>query len=248
MNTNFNYFIDKGNDWNNDGHCDIEGWFVDDKGHHRPVIRKLGDYKSYKVLHRKYLPDDLDKRLVGKGKFGNVDLSPLYVYSLNDPSEELSSPNLNNYLRKNKNGNSKVEKRIREIDYLIKSFTVSQEINVYRGISVIDAPYIKELLGLKKGLYYYDDGFTSTSHSMETALRYGLEKSKSFIFMDITLSKGTHCMPLSKENKSSENEEFEILLKRKQVFRIDRVEKKYYNDKKDFILYIKMESVNYYDR
>jgi hypothetical protein len=83
---------------------------------------------------------------------------------------------------------------------------------------------------------------------METALRYGLEKSKSFIFMDITLSKGTHCMPLSKENKSSENEEFEILLKRKQVFRIDRVEKKYYNDKKDFILYIKMESVNYYDR
>ena len=54
-------------------------------------------------------------------------------------------------------------------------------------------------------------------------------------------------MLLSKENKSSENEEFEILLKRKQVFRIDRVEKKYYNDKKDFIFYIKMESVNYYD-
>ena len=86
MNTNFNYFIDKGNDWNNDGHCDIEGWFVDDKGHHRPVIRKLGDYKSYKVLHRKYLPDDLDKCLVGNGKFGEhfSEKGCKYIDSLNE--------------------------------------------------------------------------------------------------------------------------------------------------------------------
>ena len=234
--------IDNGNDWDHDGPCDIEGWFVDKDGYHRPVIRRVESEKVKKALGAKYPPFDVPGYFDMNGSLGKVELDSLYTYTLNDTNDDLSSPNLNSYLRKGLKNDKEKDKRIREIDYLINSSILKKDLNVFRGISMVRGKeHVEELINIKEGAIYYDHGFTSTSYSQEIAIGYGLEKSKDMIFLDIRLKKGTKGMPLFEWDKTSRKNEYEILLKRGQKFKVE--EKKIAKNGDKTIVYIRLRSM-----
>lgn len=235
-------YIDTGNDLNKDKHCDIDGWFVDKQGNHRPVIRMIKSDLERKISNPQFYHLDIPNYFDMTGKLGGVELNPLYIYSLDDNNVDLSSPNLNKYLRESKKGDSNKDKRIRELDYLINSSTIKKDINVYRGISLISyKQYVRDILKLKVGDIYSDKGFLSTSHSARVAVDYALKSSPNIIIFEITLKKGTHGMPLFKEAGSTQKEEYEILLKRNQKFVVENI---VVNEKRHSVVYIKLRSVS----
>ncbi len=235
-------YIDSGNDWNEDNHCDLDGWFVDKDGHHRPIIRRIKTESEIKIASPKFLSLDIASYFDINGTIGNVELSPLYIYTLDDENIDLSSPNLNRYLRGHENNDEQKDKRIRELDYLINSSKTKKPINVYRGMTLdYNKGYIKKILKLKSGDIYSDNGFMSTSHSQEIAVKYAMKNGNNIVFFDISLDKGTKAFPLFKENGSSEKQEYEVLLKRNQKFVVEKITA---SDKENIIVYIKLRSVN----
>lgn len=234
-------FIDNGIDLNKDRHCDIEGWFVDKEGHHKPVLRDRGLAKLDKAFKNRYDLYEIVSSFDAKIKLGDLEIDLLHTYTLNEDGNYLSSPTVNKYLRENGRNEKRLNERIRQLDFILDGYTLKRDLNVFRGISIIDGKdYINDFLKLKPGMKFHDLGFTSTTYSQEKAIEYGLKDSKSFIFLDITLKKGSHCIPLFK-NLTSEKEEFEILLKRKQIFIVKKVQTLKDKDS-SYIYYIKVES------
>lgn len=239
--TDIKQYIDAGNDLNNDKHCDLDGWFVDKNGNHRPVIRKITTAKELHLSNPKFKDVDVASYFDMNGSLGGIELNPLYVYSLDDQNIDLSSPNLNKYLRESGKNDSAKDKRIREIDCLINSSTLKKDLEVYRGVPLdFKKAYIKDILKLRPGDIYEDKGFLSTSHSQKVAVSYATKGSKDIIFFEINLKKGTHGMPLFKSIGSSDKEEFEILLKRNQKFVVENI---LAGEKTSKIVYVKLRSV-----
>jgi len=238
----FSKYVDNGLDLNKDKHCDIEGWFVDKDGHHKPILRDRGMAKFDKAFKNRYDLLEIIDSFDAKSKLGDTEINSLHTYSLNEEDNYLSSPNVNKYLRENNRYDSRINERIKQIDFIINSYTLKKDINVFRGISIKNGEkYIKDFMSLKPGNWFYDSGFTSTSYSEDKAIEYGMLNSNNFIFFDITLRKGTHCVPLFKDDNTSNKEEFEILLGRKQKFTVKRVETLKASDS-SYIHYIKVES------
>ena len=238
----YNKYIDNGIDLNKDRHCDIEGWFVDKDGHHKPVLRDRGLAKIDKAFLNRYDLLDIINSFDAKSRLGETEIDSLHTYSLNEEDNYLSSPNVNKYLREEAKKDERLEKRIKQLDHIVNSYTLKKDINVFRGVSIKDGErYIKDFMSLRPGNWFFDDGFTSTSYSQDKAIEYGMLNNKNFIFFDITLRKGTHCVPLFKDNKTSKEDEFEILVGRRQKFTVKKVERIKSSDS-SYIHYIKVES------
>ena len=86
----YNKYIDNGIDLNKDRHCDIEGWFVDNEGHHKPVLRDRGMAKFDKAFKNRYDLYEIVNSFDAKSKLGDTDIDSLHTYSL--PSRSSSRP------------------------------------------------------------------------------------------------------------------------------------------------------------
>jgi len=148
------YGIDSGYDLNKDKHCDIEGWFVDKNGHHRPVLKELAKNRI-PFGSELYKESEITNCFNISGDYYGRSLNSLYVYSINDDNDELSSPTLNKMLRGLMHPTYSAIKRIMEIDSLIKLSKTKQELTVFRGlkISAKNAFFLNKILKLKSEIF-----------------------------------------------------------------------------------------------
>ncbi len=240
MSVNDKNILDIGYDFNKDKHCDLDGWFVNNNGNHKPVIRERTNFIDAKLKDPSYTPNELNNHFCAYGNYYGYKLSALNEYSLNDDEIELSSPNINNALRNSNINSLKLAERISHLDELISHFTIKDELVVYRGIPLSTNIPI-EMLKLKENDIYYDKAFMSTSYSMPHAVNYGLGGNIGMIFIQIKLKKNTNAVPIF-ESIAGKKDENEILINRGQKFVVKkRLCSKVKNNK--YLIFYEMETI-----
>lgn len=231
MNLEAEHFIDTGNDWNKDKHCDIEGYFVSKEGTHKAIHYKYDDVKEKYNKHR-YTNDHIYKTLIPSTDTTLLDLLPLTRYCADDEKDILSSPSINQYLRySEKRDDYIMNKQIKKLDNIIKYFTLTKPLVVYRGELLNNKPWAEKIKNLKVGDIFKRNEYVSTSFDIPSCATYIFnkgEKVKYCAFYEIELKAGTNAVHITKEIRNMPNsktnkekiDEHEILLGKGNIFRV----------------------------
>ena len=211
-----------GIDDNRDRHCDRCGWFVNEQERHR--ARRIYP-KGLQEEGSEWLESDHHLERMSAEEFSDVfikdnpysrrnwdsrEYSSIRNYSKN-LSKGLSCVAINNYLRhgifpKGVPG-SRLICLIMEMNLRIGRFVVDKPVTLYRGmhfnpgdayLGFLDDAY-RTMQTTGGPVKFVEEGFMSTSRSLETAKTYALinDTKQCHVYMSVTLEKGVAAMPLS---------------------------------------------------
>ncbi|MCQ2742292.1 MAG: ADP-ribosyltransferase [Bacilli bacterium] len=220
MKYNDRQFIDRGYDANQDKHCDLDGWFVNRRGHHAPHELNVNIANSKGLL----IPEDMKRTI--HDSFYNIwppsidQKNAVRIYTKND-SISFSSGPLNHALR---NGFLTRDQVVQEykIEKAIQRYVVKKDITVFRGISgKRHDPKLRYLIEAQKGDVIMDKAFVSTTISIAHATTFAknVEDFDLSIMMEIRLKKGDVAAPTEQLTAYHQNE-YEILLNNRQKMKV----------------------------
>ena len=228
-----------GIDRNEDRHCDLCGWFVDEYESHRARLASGGKTLEQRPEWSKadhhlesLSAEEFADRFIRGNPYSRPDwspssASPILRYSNND-ANDLSCAVINGYLRKGeldpRFSEEDVIEAISEMDSTISEFVAGKTFTVYRGmhfepgdpfLGKLDAA-IEAMKEMRTPAEFADQGFMSSTRSVETMKAYAKENEKSLchVYMSVTIEPGVAAMPLSvKRGTASKKNDKEILLR-----------------------------------
>lgn len=209
------YFVDYGNDWNNDKHCDIEGWFVNGNGNHRARSQEVSNKVEAKITaHTFGVLEIMDYFDIHSGTLEDSIKAAFTNYSYDDKGKRFGADEINNYCRFYRECDRELEDRISILSKTINETRIKKDLKVYRAISLKAPSFTKKVVNLKVGDVFSDAGFMSTSFSPFSAMEYVKKFNCPYSIFEISVKSGTNCYPLDRVFFSTKKEEHEILFDR----------------------------------
>ena len=242
-----------GIDRNEDRHCDLCGWFVDEYESHRARLASGGKTLEQRPEWSKadhhlesLSAEEFADRFIRGNPYSRPDWSPSSASSVlrysNNDANDLSCAVINGYLREGeldpRFSEEEIAKAISDMDSAISGFVAGKTFTVYRGmhfepgdpfLGKLDAA-IEAMKETRTPAELIDQGFMSTTRSVETMEAYA-KKGKAglcHVYMSVTIEPGVAAMPLSvRRCTAANNEDKEVLLRSGQPCYIIGIRKTY---------------------
>lgn len=228
-----------GIDGNEDRHCDLCGWFVDEYENHRArlvsgekILEQRPEWSKEDHHLESLSAEEFADRFIRDNPYSRPDWSPSSASSVlrysNNDANDLSCAVINGYLRKagldQRFSEEDVAKAISDMDSAISGFVAGKTFTVYRGmhfepgdpfLGKLDAA-IEAMKDTRTPAEFADRGFMSTTRSVETMESYAKKEKQRLchVYMSVTIEPGVAAMPLSvKRGTASKENDKEILLR-----------------------------------
>lgn len=235
-----------GIDYNNDGHCDLDGWFLDEYENHRARLirhervkeeRIAWSYRDHKLgllTAEEYTSIFIQDSPYGKADYNPTKYKTILAYSEN-VEDKMSCSAINGYLRNGIVQSGLSEGQIKDfvdnMNSCISDFTVGKTMTVFRGMRLPPNSslqhFFDEVLNRmqysQKPALFVEKGFMSTTRNVKTMENYASHDNLNFthVFMSITLEPGIKAMPLSQTYATAtKKNDKEILLRSGGVYYI----------------------------
>ncbi len=235
---NFIVTYETGIDNNEDGHCDLDGWFLDEYENHRArLIRRekmreekaawaYRDHKLGLLTAEEYTDIFIQDNPYEKTDYDPDKYKTILAYSEN-VDDKMSCAAINGYLRNGAVQNNLSERQIKEfvdnMNSCISNFTVGKTMTVFRGMRLPPSSSLQQFFDnalssmqhSHKPALFIEKGFMSTTRSLDAMKDYAATGKDDLVhvFLSITLEPGIKAMPLSQTFKTTKKkDDKEILL------------------------------------